>query len=221
MNYATFGDGVGALGGGNISLVAGKDIIGIAASLPETLAVSGGVTASAPPVAHYYGGGDLLVQAGGNVDSASFLVGRGAGLIQAGGSIGADPGNSASLPLLLAVQDGFVSAIARSPRRSARSMIRPRCPWLEQLSRPSWTCRTAPFLLAPLVTNQHLTHFGSQVFHDLWSAKRHRFEQHQRRCRGARPRREFYCFADRVLWRQQRSVYYRFAFAGDARSDCL
>ena len=77
VNYATF-QGIGALGGGNISLTAGADVTGVSASLPETLVVSGGITASDPPAAHFYGGGDLLVRAGGNLNSGEFLVGRGA-----------------------------------------------------------------------------------------------------------------------------------------------
>jgi filamentous hemagglutinin family protein len=116
VNYATF-QGVGALGGGNISLIAGTDITNVVASLPETLAVSGGINESDPPVAHYYGGGNLLVRAGGNINSGNFLVGRGVGLVTAGGAIQAGAGLPAlglpPVPLLLAVQDGFISATAR------------------------------------------------------------------------------------------------------------
>jgi filamentous hemagglutinin family protein len=126
VNYATFFQGFGALGGGNITLTAGRDITDVSASLPETLAVSGGLTASNPPVAHYYGGGNLRVTAGGNLESGVFLVGRGSGLIQAGGAVQADTRNpitgqpaaytfndgsgtvSQPQPLLLAVQDGFI-----------------------------------------------------------------------------------------------------------------
>ena len=118
VNYATFRD-IGALGGGNIRITAGLDITGISASLPETLAVSGGVN-DGTPIAHYYGGGNLLVQAGGNLYSGDFLVGRGTGLIEVGGSIEADPAtnpitSAANVPLLLAVQDGYIDAEARGP----------------------------------------------------------------------------------------------------------
>jgi filamentous hemagglutinin family protein len=137
VNYATFFQGFGALGGGNITLTAGADIVDVGASLPETLVVSGGTgvpdaNGNLAPVAHYYGGGNLRVTAGGNLLSSDFLVGRGTGLIQVGGSAQATTSNplnqgkptqaiqiagtattAYTLPLLLAVQDGFVTVNAR------------------------------------------------------------------------------------------------------------
>jgi filamentous hemagglutinin family protein len=126
INYATFFQGFGALGGGNMTLSAGANIVDIGASLPETLVVSGGFTANDPPKATWYGGGDLRVTAGGNLLSSDFLVGRGSGLIQVGGAVQVDPavtvpssinsgtiGAPVPLPLLLAVQDGFISVAAR------------------------------------------------------------------------------------------------------------
>ncbi|MGY3591283.1 filamentous hemagglutinin family protein [Bradyrhizobium sp. USDA 4341] len=133
VNYATFFQGFGALGGGNITLSAGADIIDIGASLPETLVVGGGFTSADPPKVTYYGGGNLSVTAGGNLLSSDFLVGRGAGLIRVGGSVQATTSNplnqglptlgvtndgssvtsSYALPLLLAVQDGFIALAAR------------------------------------------------------------------------------------------------------------
>jgi Filamentous haemagglutinin family outer membrane protein len=77
-----------------------------------------------PPHIVYYGGGNLRVNAGGDLVSSDFLVGRGTGQIQVGGSVVLDPsisvptlltspqGTKAFLPLLLAVQDGFVSITA-------------------------------------------------------------------------------------------------------------
>jgi len=138
INFATFFQGFGALGGGNVTLTAGADIADVGASLPETLVVSGGTGALdkngnlIPPVATYYGGGNLVVKAGGNLLSSDFLVGRGSGLIQVGGAVQADPLNPITgtptdliqvqsgsiagqipLPLLLAVQDGFITVAAR------------------------------------------------------------------------------------------------------------
>lgn len=137
INFNTFFQGFGALGGGNVTLRAGADIVDVGASLPETLLVSGGTGASdssgnlIAPTAHYYGGGNLVVKADGNLLSSNFLVGRGTGLIQVGGSVTADPSNPITgmptvlqqlnggvsgtipLPLLLAVQDGFVTIAAR------------------------------------------------------------------------------------------------------------
>ncbi|MES5481638.1 filamentous hemagglutinin family protein [Bradyrhizobium sp. INPA03-11B] len=133
INYATFFQGFGALGGGNVALSAGADIVDVGASLPETLVVGGGFTSANPPKVTYYGGGNLSVTAGGNLLSSDFLVGRGAGLIRVGGSVQATASNplnnslptvgvtlagnsiagTYALPLLLAVQDGFISLAAR------------------------------------------------------------------------------------------------------------
>ncbi|WP_003610597.1 filamentous haemagglutinin family protein [Methylosinus trichosporium] len=132
VNIATF-YGVGALGGGDVRLTAGEDIRDLSVSLPETLVVGGGGAAGTPiagaATITFFGGGNLTARAGGDIDSGAFLVGRGAGLIEAGGSIQAtplapgatNPFNRISLTstfggnvaLLLAVQDGFVQALAR------------------------------------------------------------------------------------------------------------
>ena len=93
VNYGTFFQGVGALGGGNVNLKAAADIDDISASLPETIEVSGGQSSGDPPVTHYFGGGDLTVQAGGNLNSSAFYVGRGTGTIDVGGAVQADPNN--------------------------------------------------------------------------------------------------------------------------------
>ncbi|HEY8066796.1 MAG TPA: filamentous hemagglutinin family protein [Methylosinus sp.] len=120
VNYATFFQNFGALGGGDITLRAGRDITDISASLPETMVVAGGFTAADPAHAIYYGGGNLLVQAGGNLNSSAFLVGSGAGLIEVGGNVQQTADNpitsakdAAPYPLLLAAQDGYISVIAK------------------------------------------------------------------------------------------------------------
>ncbi|WP_143201473.1 filamentous haemagglutinin family protein [Bradyrhizobium sp. NAS96.2] len=134
INYATFFQGFGALGGGNVTLSAGADIIDVGASLPETLVVGGGFTSANPPKVTYYGGGNLSVTAGGNLLSSDFMVSRGAGLIRVGGSVQATTSNplnqgrptvgvttndgssvvgTYALPLLLSVQDGFITLAAR------------------------------------------------------------------------------------------------------------
>ncbi|ATQ70694.1 hypothetical protein CQW49_22215 (plasmid) [Methylosinus trichosporium OB3b] len=91
INYGTFFQGFGALGGGNITLNAGRNVQDVSASLPETIQVSGGQTAGgAAATAHYYGGGNLLVEAGNDVLSGLYYVGRGTGRIHAGGDVAAD-----------------------------------------------------------------------------------------------------------------------------------
>ena len=80
INYGTFFQGFGALGGGNITLKAGRNVQDVSASLPETIQVSGGQSANGPAAtAHYYGGGNLLVEAGNDVLSGVYYVGRGIG----------------------------------------------------------------------------------------------------------------------------------------------
>jgi filamentous hemagglutinin family protein len=143
INYNTFFQGIGALGGGNVRVRASGNIYDVSVSLPETIQVSGGQYQSGPAVAaHYYGGGDLVVETGGNLYSSSFYVGRGTGIIRVGGSVLADPQNpvtglatalapettpyntnpnlqilgpALSLPLLLAQQDSFIGLEARGP----------------------------------------------------------------------------------------------------------
>ena len=133
INYGTFFQGFGALGGGNITLQAGRNVKDVSASLPETIQYSGGQSASGPPAtANYYGGGNLLVEAGNDVLSGVYYVGRGTGTIRAGGSMVSDAtlyrssviypnvkitdrlGNKTqfSIPLLLAVQDGYIGVQA-------------------------------------------------------------------------------------------------------------
>lgn len=142
INYGTFFQGFGALGGGNITLQAGRNVQDVSASLPETIQVSGGQSASGPAAtAHDYGGGNLRVTAGNDVLSGVYYVGRGTGLIRAGGEVVSDatlpltlynsnnwmtgvpvptitdpnsgqPGPRFSVPLMLAVQDGHISVQA-------------------------------------------------------------------------------------------------------------
>ncbi|MBV8744365.1 MAG: filamentous hemagglutinin family protein, partial [Xanthobacteraceae bacterium] len=133
INYGTFFQGLGALGGGNITLKAGRNVKDVSASLPETIQYSGGQSSSGlAATAHYYGGGNLLVEAGNDVLSGVYYVGRGTGTIRAGGNVVSDAmlyqthaSNSNlsisdssgqkskfSVPLLLAVQDGMIGVQA-------------------------------------------------------------------------------------------------------------
>uniref|UniRef100_Q07N90 Filamentous haemagglutinin family outer membrane protein n=1 Tax=Rhodopseudomonas palustris (strain BisA53) TaxID=316055 RepID=Q07N90_RHOP5 len=127
VNFGSF-QGVGALGGGDVVLRAGGDVTDLAVGLPETIVVSGGKLAASPPVMNYYGGGDLIVRAGGDLNSSTFLVGRGNGDIRIDGAVqvtarnpitglrttapanisGTNAVGTVDLPLLLAVQDGFI-----------------------------------------------------------------------------------------------------------------
>jgi len=140
VNFASFFQGVGALGGGDIRLRAGRDITDISASLPETIAVSGGIMGTdangrptpIPAQLNAYGGGNLSVEAGGDLNSGAFLVGRGVGAIRVTGAVQVTASNPVTglrtaapttfngiqasglkdIPLLLAVQDGFIDLTA-------------------------------------------------------------------------------------------------------------
>ncbi|WP_213773060.1 filamentous haemagglutinin family protein [Bradyrhizobium sp. dw_78] len=108
VNYATYADGIGALGGGNVTLTAGGSIKDVIVSSPQTLLVAGG-TAAVPAATEYsYGGGNLLVKAGGDVVGSAFLVGNGTGTVQVDGATRSD---SAGNALELAVQNGFISLV--------------------------------------------------------------------------------------------------------------
>ncbi|MEW6436329.1 MAG: filamentous hemagglutinin family protein [Pseudomonadota bacterium] len=94
INYATFYQGVGALGGGNVTVNSGRNTYDLSVSLPETIQVSGGrFVGDSAPVAHDFGGGDLSVTVGGNLYSSDFYVGRGTGVIRVAGSVLADEDN--------------------------------------------------------------------------------------------------------------------------------
>lgn len=94
INYATFFQGVGALGGGNVTVTSGRNTYDLSVSLPETIQVSGGRFAGdQAPTANYYGGGNLSVAVGGDLYSSTFYVGRGSGLIRVVGSVLTDQAN--------------------------------------------------------------------------------------------------------------------------------
>lgn len=85
VEYARFEQGVAAFGGGDIRLSAGGNLESFSAAIPTT-----GKQAS--PDADRseidtWGGGNLIVQAGGDIKGGVYLVGRGEGLIQAGGAV--------------------------------------------------------------------------------------------------------------------------------------
>lgn len=98
IDFSNFFEGVAALGGGNVTLIAGGDINNVDALAPTTERTSNQTTvvgaagttvdriASDQPVLEL-GGGDLLILAGGNIDGGVYYVERGQGSLIAGGSI--------------------------------------------------------------------------------------------------------------------------------------
>jgi filamentous hemagglutinin family protein len=85
VDFGNFFEDVGALGGGNVSLVAGNNISNVDASVPTNARVSGSSPTSSALLE--LGGGDLLVQAGNDISGGVYYVERGTGTLDAGGSI--------------------------------------------------------------------------------------------------------------------------------------
>ena len=105
--FDKFEQGVGALGGGRVTIEAGQDIKDLAAVVPTSGRLPG-APGSVPDAnrLEVFGGGELAVHAGGDILSGLYYVGRGRATIQADGSIvsGRVAGNN-SLDTLLALGD--------------------------------------------------------------------------------------------------------------------
>jgi filamentous hemagglutinin len=95
VDYSNFFQGFGALGGGNIRMTAGRDLINADAAIPTSArmagqdAGSGGSAATrrnlAPDASNLleHGGGDLDLRAGRNLDGGTFYVERGEASLRA------------------------------------------------------------------------------------------------------------------------------------------
>jgi filamentous hemagglutinin len=86
--FSEFEQGIGALGGGDVSLTAGHDIVNTSAVIPTTgeLLVAAGVTPVNSDLL-LLGGGNLHVQAGGNIVSGVFEDDWGNATMTAGGAL--------------------------------------------------------------------------------------------------------------------------------------
>lgn len=85
IDFSNFSEGVGALGGGNVTLDAGSDITNVDAVIPTNAWMPIG-TPSVFALTEY-GGGDLTVRAGQDISGGVYYVERGNGLLSAGNSI--------------------------------------------------------------------------------------------------------------------------------------
>ncbi|MGH8780555.1 filamentous haemagglutinin family protein [Paraburkholderia sp.] len=121
INFGAFDQGVMSVGG-NVSVSAGGNITDLAVSLPTTYTGNVAGSTSQPRVV---GGGNLVVQAGGDILSGDYFVANGTGTITAGGQIGSDGqtyfanlGGEArsvgTVSTLLATQNGQIDVSARS-----------------------------------------------------------------------------------------------------------
>lgn len=85
VHRSTFRQAVGALGGGDVSIIAGGNITNLTAAVPTSARVT---TVGGESVLAVTGGGNLNIAAGGDLSAGEYLVGRGAGTIRTGGSLG-------------------------------------------------------------------------------------------------------------------------------------
>lgn len=111
--YERFQQGIGALGGGDVRLVAGRDIDNLSAAIPGIGKQTGGTTPDVSEV-EVVGGGDLNVEAGRDIASGVYYVGKGAADIRAGGALKADrTSSSGPIHTVLALADGVFDVQVR------------------------------------------------------------------------------------------------------------
>jgi len=108
INFPQFRQGVGALGGGDVSVMAGGDITGLSVAAPTNARLKG-ANGSLPAAENLVtrGGGDVSITAGGDIGSGTFYVAAGRMDIRAGGDFG-----SAAAPAVLALGDSDVAVQA-------------------------------------------------------------------------------------------------------------
>jgi hypothetical protein len=82
VDFSNFFEGIGALGGGNVSLNAGGNIVNVDAVVPTNARMPTNVPDVASNLVQL-GGGDLSVIAGGTIEGGTYYVEQGTGLIQA------------------------------------------------------------------------------------------------------------------------------------------
>jgi filamentous hemagglutinin family protein len=87
VDFARFQGGIGALGGGDITIEAGGDVSNLGVAIPTTGRLMGN-TSFDEPVGDLTvtGGGDLRLRAGGNIYGGIYYVGDGIGDLTAGGA---------------------------------------------------------------------------------------------------------------------------------------
>ena len=119
INYAAFDWNVGALGGGDVTISAGRNVTNITAAAADSL-VDGSNTLNGVTTVYGAGGG-LAITAVGDIGSAQVYVANGVGTLTAGGGLIStqsvmQPGSTAPLALgsAIALGDSQVSVWARN-----------------------------------------------------------------------------------------------------------
>lgn len=95
IDFSNFFQSVGALGGGNVILAAGRDIANVDAVIPTNARMP--KAASDAGALMELGGGNLVVRAGRDLDAGVYYVERGLGVLAAEGSIKTNATRSPSL----------------------------------------------------------------------------------------------------------------------------
>ena len=95
VDYSNFFQSIGALGGGNVALHAGQDISNVDAVAPTNARMPKGVPSAGALLE--FGGGDVTVTAGRNIDAGVYYVELGHGTLDAGGQITTDSTRSPSV----------------------------------------------------------------------------------------------------------------------------
>lgn len=117
INFGTFDQGLMSVGG-NVTVIAGRDISRLGVSEPTTARFSGGLSSTSLPVENLNPSGNLTVIAGRDLLSGTFYEGSGTGTIRVGGSVESDwafKESSGNVPVstLLAVDTGTIALTAR------------------------------------------------------------------------------------------------------------
>jgi len=104
VDFSNFFEGVGALGGGNVTMIAGKNVSNVDAVVPTnarmTKQTATGDKLAADQTLVELGGGDLTVHAGNNIDAGIYYVEQGQGTLSANNLITTNSTRSPSLSTL-------------------------------------------------------------------------------------------------------------------------
>ncbi|MDB6153467.1 MAG: hypothetical protein JWL90_1920, partial [Chthoniobacteraceae bacterium] len=95
VDFSNFFQGVGALGGGNVTMIAGQNISNVDGVIPTNARMAKGLPNAGNLLE--LGGGDLTVRAGNNIDAGVYYVERGHGTLAAGKEITTNATRSPSL----------------------------------------------------------------------------------------------------------------------------
>jgi hypothetical protein len=95
VDFSNFFEGVGALGGGNVTLIAGHDVSNVDGVAPTNARMAKGTPDASKLIE--LGGGDVVIRAGHDIDGGVYYVERGVGTLSAGNSIHTNSTRSPSL----------------------------------------------------------------------------------------------------------------------------